>query len=300
MSNRTSYPGLLKKLLKCSEKVERYRHHVVINSTYLELNAIPKGFRLKSHSNIEDCDPSSLLRKCSKKLMVKTIGSFKTKLNSSLEVLTSTHNELLQQFPEKDTEITSKLKSRVNKQREILSIRRNKKFERDGIDLQKSSDVSQRLIQQLIQGQRRPNIVELKRDEVLSDVVIPPYEPLNLDAKGRELPPGLSELCKTFDWLQLQKDFDKFRNSMRAKVFFSRTEPEQAAPNSRPQAPKPSSKWRAPKSSIPEVETFLNKVESELFSYTKRKRVDDNLTQEERGALNAWRKASTSLTIVSR
>ena len=70
-TNLTTYPGLFKYLLKCNEKVERYRHHVVFNTTYLELNVIPKGFCLKSHSHIEDCDRTSLLRKCSKKLMVK-------------------------------------------------------------------------------------------------------------------------------------------------------------------------------------------------------------------------------------
>ena len=182
-ANRTTYPGLFKYLLKCSEKVERYRHHVVFNTTYLELNVIPKGFRLKSHNNIEDCDPTSLLRKCSKKLMVKTIGCFKTKLDSALKEFSSTHNKLLQQFPEKNIEISSKLKSRINRQREILSLRRINKFQRDGLDAEKSSDVSQNLMHELIQGLKRRTAIEVKRDEVLADVVIPPYEPLNLDAK---------------------------------------------------------------------------------------------------------------------
>ena len=128
MTNRTTYPRLFKHLLKCSEKVERYRHHVVFNTTCLELNVIPKGFRLKSHNNIEDCDPTSLLRKCSKKLMVKTIGCFRTKLDSASKELSSTHNKLLQQFPEKNNEFSSKLESRIKNQREILSKRRTNKF----------------------------------------------------------------------------------------------------------------------------------------------------------------------------
>ena len=36
--------------------------------------------------------------------------------------------------------------------------------------------------------------------------------------------------------------------------------------------------------------TFLNSVESELFCNNKRKKVDDNLSDIEREALNNWRK----------
>ena len=43
---------------------------------------------------MDDCDPTSLLRKCSKKLMVKTIGCFKTKLKSASVEFTSTHDKL--------------------------------------------------------------------------------------------------------------------------------------------------------------------------------------------------------------
>ena len=38
MASKQSYLGLLKQLLKYTERVERYRHHVVFNSTYLKLN----------------------------------------------------------------------------------------------------------------------------------------------------------------------------------------------------------------------------------------------------------------------
>ena len=78
-----NYPGLLKQLLKYNEKIERYRHHIVFNSTYLKLNCIPKGFRLKSHNNINECDLTAPLRKCSIKLIAKTIGCYKRKLKSA-------------------------------------------------------------------------------------------------------------------------------------------------------------------------------------------------------------------------
>ena len=156
-------------------------------------------------------------------------------------------------------------------------------------------------MQSMIQGTPVPSAIDKKRDEILADAVVPPYDPINLDAKERELPPGLSDLCKrgpsfipiptSYDWLQLQKDFDRFRNTMRARVFFfSKTEPKPEVIRSPLDPPRPKSKWRPPRCSISEVETFLNRIETDLFSYTKRKRVDDNLTQGERLALNDWRK----------
>ena len=78
---------------------------------------------------------------------------------------------------------------------------------------------------------------------------------------------------------------------MRAAVFFSRKESDdEPPPPSTTDPPKRKSNWKAPKSTIPEVETFLNRVEKDLFSQTRRKRVPDNLSSEERSALNKWRK----------
>ena len=48
---------------------------------------------------------------------------------------------------------------------------------------------------------------------------------------------------------------------------------------------------QAPKSSFPEIETFLANVERDIFEDCKnKKRVRDNLTSDERLALNTWRK----------
>ena len=128
------------------------------------------------------------------------------------------------------------------------------------------------------------------KEEILSDVIIPPYDPINLDAKERDLPFGLAELCSrgpsfipvpdSYDWLQLQKDFDRLRNSMRAQVFFAKQQPtETPVVSTAVCPPKKKSRWKPPKCSIPEVETYLNKVKRDLFLFTKRKRIDDNLTE---------------------
>ena len=87
-------------------------------------------------------------------------------------------------------------------------------------------------------------------------------------------PQGMISLCskgtssvpvpRAFDWLQLQKDFDKFANGIRTKLFFSNSTVNNIIPNKQC-APRKPSKWKAPKSSIPEVETYLSSIERDLF-----------------------------------
>ena len=60
------------------------------------------------------------------------------------------------------------------------------------------------------------------RDEILKDQNIPSYAPLNLDRNSSDIHPDLVTLCSKgpsfvpvpiqYDWLQMQKDFDSFRN----------------------------------------------------------------------------------------
>ena len=233
-------------------------------------------------------------------MMANTIGCFKGKLKSSLEHFDSIKEKLSQNYPTKIDEYELKSSARAIKQREKFTVRRENKFTRDGLDLQKARDLSLSLLQPLISREEPPTPVDIEKNKILDGVVIPPYDPINLDAKERDLPPGLPALCKrgpsfvplpeSYDYLQLQKDYDRFRNSMRAEVFFSKKEPQAKVQTSELDPPKPKSKWKPPRCSIPEVETFLNKVEKDLFSNTKRKRVKDNITVEERTALNLWRK----------
>ena len=95
----------------------------------------------------------------------------------------------------------------------------------------------------------------------------------------------------SYDWNQLQKDFDLFQSKLRAVVFFANkqsniTEDQGEITN----PPWQKSSWKASKCNIPELETFLSLVERDLFSDTKRKTVTDNLDGQERKALNDWRK----------
>ena len=49
---------------------------------------------------------------------------------------------------------------------------------------------------------------------------------------------------------------------------------------------KKASKWRLPKTNSHQLETFLSLVEKDLFAETLKKNVKDNLSKDERGALN--------------
>ena len=80
----------------------------------------------------------------------------------------------------------------------------------------------------------------------------------NLCAKG----PSFVPTPEYFDWLQLQKDFDAFRNRLRARYIFKDNENQVINENesiSIKNPPKRKSKWKATRTSSAELETFLKK-----------------------------------------
>lgn len=92
-----------------------------------------------------------------------------------------------------------------------------------------------------------------------------------------------------YNWLQLQKYFDRFRKSLRSRFFFSNKE-DSSNNNFRnnnevnyPQKKK--SNWLALKIDSPELQIFLTSLEKYLFSNTKANDVKDNFSEEERSSL---------------
>ena len=302
MSSIPNFRELLIDLLSVTEKIERYRHHAVTISTYLYLKCVPKGFLLKAHNNIVEVDLNPSLRKCSIKNMVKTLNFYKRETMKLLDKLESITNNITKHYQQQfDLAIENKT-NRENNLRTLFTNRRKEKFARDALDVEDSDRFSRTCLQCLIDGNPIPTRTEMVKMELLSAVEIPPHEPLNLDRLERDLPAGLSNLCKkgpsfvptpdSFDWLQLEKDFDRFRNRIRASVFFfdkSSTPAARTSDVTGIQPPKTPSSWNAPKAKLPEVETFLSNVERDLFATTKRRKVEDNLSLEERAALKTWR-----------
>jgi len=138
-----------------------------------------------------------------------------------------------------------------------------KSFEKTGVAI----DIEQNI--------HHPIVITSGNVEVSKDFKI-------LCAKG----PSFVPTPEYFDWLQLQKDFDAFRNRVRARYIFQNKEPY-VRPKDQP--PSKRSNWSAPKTSSSELETFLSSVERSLFQDCSRKIVSNNLTKEQRNAMKAWR-----------
>ena len=105
-----------------------------------------------------------------------------------------------------------------------------------------------------------------------------------LCAKGPSFVPTPSH----YDWLQLQKDFDAFRNRIRARFIFKDSNPLTRPVSICP--PRKPSKWSAPRTNSPELETFLSSIERDLFEDTSYKNIRNNLTKAQRDSLRSWRK----------
>ena len=117
-------------------KFDRHEHRIIFISKYLKYRQIPKGFLLPFHNNINFNFHQSLLKKCSRKLMVKTIGHYKSELKYSNQQLVNIKNLITIEYPERLDEL---LKQRQKKELNLYSImyilskRRRKKYLRDGL-----------------------------------------------------------------------------------------------------------------------------------------------------------------------
>ena len=88
-----------------------------------------------------------------------------------------------------------------------------------------------------------------------------------------------------YNWLMIQTDFDRFRNSLRSHYFLS-TKEEISNSNVRNnnEVNNPStqiSNWSASKTNSPELRAFLTSAERDLFSYNKLNDVKYNLSEIE-------------------
>ena len=138
MVDSKSYHDIWKLILKYAENITRFTHHILFISTYVKFNCVPKGFRLRFHNNSRDCDYEPTMLKCSKKLMIKTIGTYKRKLNMVKEKLKDSFSTITTDFPHKHRDAYDDYCRRSKRLQDILLTHRTKKFTRDGLDLQKA------------------------------------------------------------------------------------------------------------------------------------------------------------------
>ena len=154
----------------------------------------------------------------------------------------------------------------------ILSNRRKRKFQRDKIDLEKALNSSNKILQQSMNNKTPVLHEQQLRQKLLECQKIPLFAPLNLQKNDKPLTDDLISLCSTgpsfvpapphYNWLQLQKDFDKFWNSLRSRVFFANKE-QNSNKTFRNNTgvnnpPKKKSNWSAPSSDFTKLRVHFN------------------------------------------
>ncbi len=90
------------------------------------------------------------------------------------------------------------------------------------------------------------------------------------------------------DWDQFHQDYERFCNGVRREIFFHNS--VQISDEQSTDVPRKPSNWKAPRSNIPEAEIFLKQIEKDLFADVQPKKIEQNLSKEERAALQECRK----------
>ena len=123
-------------------------------------------------------------------------------------------------------------------------------------------------------------MVSNSNNVIAEAIEMPNYEPKYLTKSNSELSDRLISLCSkgpsfipilnTFDWRQLQIDFDKFKTTLRKISFFStieggsKTNKSTTLPLAINHPPLKQSLWVPPKSNSNKIEAFISLVEKDL------------------------------------
>ena len=101
------------------------------------------------------------------------------------------------------------------------------------------------------------------------------------------------------DWNQLQEDWQSYKRKVRGRAFYhsfedSNDEVDVNLTNAKSLEPPRVKSSREPATAkIPAIEVFLNSVEKDLFDIANVRKVQDNLTFEERQAMKEFRSTPT-------
>ena len=271
-------------ILKKVDKVIRYQNHTAFIGMYLKMDVIPKGFALKFHNNI-DFDSKVILKKCSKKLMKRTLTHYQEKMKEFCKEIETDEEKISIHHPSQYDSVRESIRNKRNSLSSKIQTRHKKKFQRDGLPIQRASEI---LCSILKKCQEKWSTTNTPKNELMKDVEIPCQDPIILTDNPKFQETAFKSLCqkgpsfvptpKSVNWTQLQLDFDKFRNMIRREIFFSNNNTPATTTHG---PPKPSSQWSAPKSNIPDVEMFLKYVERDIFSDTTKKKTKTNLTKDE-------------------
>ena len=265
--NTIGFAQIKRNNLKWTDKMVRYQNHLGFIITYLKMKAIPKGFRLKFHNNME-FDTSTILKNCSIKLMKRTVSFYKNRISDLQKLIIKNMEIVSSSYSDHINEINVMITTKTQKLNEKMRLRRKNKFERDGLDIAKAIEISEKKIKEILTGEHGPRTPKKKkeREEILKDVEIPSHDPIVLTSNPKFQDPSFKSLCAkgpsfvptptSVNWPQLQEDFDKFANLIRREVFFAKNPPTATISNSDDGPPHQPSNWQAPKTNIQDAEAF--------------------------------------------
>ena len=265
------------------------------------MKKIPKGFRLKFHNNME-FDTSTILKNCSMKIMKRTVSFYKSRI-SDLKIQIRNNMEIVSlSYSDQNNLIKTMMATKSQKLNEKMQVRRKKKFERDGLDIPKAVEISEKKIRDIFNGEedsKNPNKKKKEREDILQDVEIPSHDPIVLTSNPKFQDPSFKSLCAkgpsfvptptSVNWTQLQEDFDKFSNLIRREIFFAKNPQATTATTAEDGPPRQPSSWQAPKTNIQDAESFLKCVERDIFADTAQKKVRSNLSEKEQEMLKFCR-----------
>ena len=266
MARQKTFMELNRSLIQTIGKIIRYQHHVSLLCTHVKFNKMPKGFRLRFHSNFIDCNYDNILKNCSRKLIHRTISYHKQELKQIEKSCKSLAQNIISEYPEKTYFLKSLLSTKHGKLHPELVKRRHRKFLRDGMEgshIKKFCHKIERKSLNIITGYFN-NSAEPQK------LVNNDHHPIILTNDTSHISPSLKDLCAkgpsfvptpiNYDWTQLQLDFDTFASRMRARYMFRGKRSPPQNDSSIPCPPKKPSTWRVPKTNSAELEAFLSKV----------------------------------------
>ena len=131
-----NYHKLNKSLLRYSEDIRRYQHHIAFIAVYLNLNEVLKFWKIKSHSNIPYGNYKTILEICSLRLMACTFGIYKKNLSGSKIHFQEVIDTLRETFPAKIDSAMQVMEEKAKAFANILSNRQKRKFQRNKMDLE--------------------------------------------------------------------------------------------------------------------------------------------------------------------
>ena len=221
--------------------------------SYVKFKKIPKGLRLRFHSNFIDCSYDNILKNCSRKLIHRTISYRKQRLKQFEKLYKRLSQKTSGNTPKKTYYVKNLLSTKHDKLYPKLVKRRHRKFLRDGMEGSHVKEYCHKIERKSL------NIITgyFSDSDETQELVNNDHNPVILMNDTSQISPSLKDLCAkgpsfvptpiNYDWAQLQLDFDTFASRMRTRYMFRGKSSPPRNDSPIPCPPKKPSTWRAPK-----------------------------------------------------